>query len=76
MQRGTIFKQRNSWTLVYYDTQYRNGKKKQARPVVRRQTWRDIQSSTDNFDKNLLAVSCLRFGLKTRRTHESNQISA
>jgi hypothetical protein len=31
MQRRTIFKQRNSWTLLYYDTQYRNGKKKHVR---------------------------------------------
>ena len=28
----------------------------------RRQTWQDIQSSTDNFDKNLLAVSSAAFG--------------
>jgi integrase len=31
MQRGTIFKQHSSWTLLYYDTQYRNGKKKHVR---------------------------------------------
>ena len=28
----------------------------------RRQTWQDIQSSTDNFDKNLLAVSSAALG--------------
>jgi hypothetical protein len=28
----------------------------------RRQTWQDIQSSTDNFDKNLLAVSTAALG--------------
>ena len=28
----------------------------------RKQTWQDIQSSTDNFDKNLLAVSTAAFG--------------
>jgi len=28
----------------------------------RRQTWQDIQSSTDSFDKNLLAVSSAALG--------------
>jgi hypothetical protein len=31
MQRGTIFKQRSAWTLLYYDTQYRDGRKKRVR---------------------------------------------
>jgi len=31
MQRGTIIKHRASWTLLYYDTQYRDGKKKRVR---------------------------------------------
>ena len=28
MQRGVIIQHRRSWTLVYYDTQIRNGKRK------------------------------------------------
>lgn len=31
MQRGTIIKHRASWTLLYYDLQYRNGKRKRVR---------------------------------------------
>jgi integrase len=31
MQRGVIVKRRQSWTLFYYDVQYRDGKKKRVR---------------------------------------------
>ncbi len=31
MQRGVIIQHRRSWTLVYYDTQIRNGKRKRVR---------------------------------------------
>lgn len=31
MQRGTIVKHRNSWTVLYYDTVYRDGKPKRIR---------------------------------------------
>lgn len=31
MQRGTIIKHRSSWTLIYYEVQYRNGQPKRVR---------------------------------------------
>src|ERR1039457_2515641 len=31
MQRGTIIQHRRSWTLLYYDTQIRNGERKRIR---------------------------------------------
>jgi|ERR1700678_2863811 len=36
MQRGTIIKHRNSWTLIYHDVQYRDGKKKRVRVSKKR----------------------------------------